>query len=41
MDQTGIALAREWKLKLKVVNLYKEGAMLRAIQMDDEGTTIG
>lgn len=40
MDQTGIALAREGKLKLKVVNLYKEGAMLRAIQTEDEGTTI-
>lgn len=40
MDQTWIALAREWKLKLKVVNLYKEGAMLRAVQADEEGTTI-
>ncbi len=40
MDQTWIALAREWKLKLKVVNLYKEGAMLSAIYSQDEGTTI-
>lgn len=41
MDQTWIALAREWKLKLKVVNLYKNWAMLRASLWEDEGTTIG
>lgn len=41
MDQTGIALARESKLQLKVVNLYKQGAMMRAALGQDEGTTIG
>ncbi len=40
MDQTGIALAREGKLTLKVVSLYKKGAILRAIQGENEGTTI-
>lgn len=41
MDQTGIALAREGKLKLKVVNLYKSWAMKRASLNEEEGTTIG
>lgn len=40
MDQTWIALAREWKLKLKVVSLYKEKAILKAIQWEKEWTTI-
>ncbi|NUJ97415.1 UMP kinase [Candidatus Gracilibacteria bacterium] len=41
MDQTGIALAKEGNLKLKVVNLYKKGAILRACLDEKEGTTIG
>lgn len=40
MDQTGIALAKEWNLKLKVVNLYKKGSILRACLDEKEGTTI-
>lgn len=40
MDQTGIALAKDGNLKLKVVNLYKKGAMMRACLGEDEGTTI-
>lgn len=40
MDQTGIALAKEWNLKIKVVNLYKKGAILRACLDEKEGTTI-
>jgi len=40
MDQTWIALAREWKLVLKVVNLYKHWAILRASLWEDEWTTI-
>jgi len=40
MDQTGIALAKEWELKIKVVNLYKQWAMLRACKNEDEWTTI-
>lgn len=41
MDQTAIALAKDGDLILKVVNLYKEGAILRAIKGESEGTTIG
>lgn len=41
MDQTAIALAKDGKLRLKVVNLYKEGAILRAILGNTEWTTIG
>lgn len=41
MDQTAIALAREWNLQLKVVNLYKDWALLRAALWENEGTTIG
>ncbi len=40
MDQTAIALAKDGNLMLKVVNLYKEWAILRAILGDGEGTTI-
>lgn len=40
MDHTGITLAKEWDLTLKVVNLYKPWAILRAINNENEGTTI-
>lgn len=40
MDQTWIALAKEWELTLKVVNLYKKWAILRSILWEDEWTTI-
>ena len=40
MDQTWIALARDGKLMLKVVNLYKSWAILRACLWEKEGTTI-
>jgi len=40
MDMTAIALAKENNLTLKVVNLFKEWAILKAIQWKDEGTTI-
>ena len=40
MDHTAITLAKEWNLTLKVVNLYKKWAILRAIEWKDEGTTI-
>lgn len=40
MDQTGVALAKEWNLTLKVVNLYKKWAILRSILWEPEGTTI-
>lgn len=41
MDQTAIALAKDGKLKLGVVNLFKSWAMLRACLWEDEGTRIG
>lgn len=40
MDHTAITLAKEWKLTLKVVNLYKQWAILRAINWEEEGTII-
>lgn len=40
MDQTWIALAKDWKLMVKVVNLYKDWAMLRACRWEEEWTTI-
>lgn len=40
MDMTAIALAKENKLILKVVNLFKHWAILKAIQWKDEWTTI-
>jgi uridylate kinase len=40
MDHTGITLAKEWNLTIKVVNLYKPWAILKAINWDDEWTTI-
>jgi uridylate kinase len=40
MDHTGITLAKEWNMPLKVVNLYKKWAILRAIQWKKEWTTI-
>lgn len=41
MDQTWVALAKDGALRLKVVNLYKEWAILRACLDEKEGTTIG
>lgn len=41
MDQTAIALAKDGKLKLGVVNLFKSWAMLRACLWEDEWTKIG
>jgi uridylate kinase len=40
MDQTAIALAKEGKLTLRVVNLYKPKAMKRACHWEKEGTLI-
>lgn len=40
MDMTAIALAKENNLTIKVVNLFKEWAILKAIQWKDEWTTI-
>jgi len=40
MDQTGFALAKEWKLELRVVNLYKSWAILRACIWEKEWTII-
>ena len=40
MDGTSIALAKENNLALKVVSLFEEGAVLRAVSGQEEGTTI-
>jgi uridylate kinase len=40
MDHTAITLAKEWHMPIKVVNLYKKGAIMRAISGEKEGTTI-
>ena len=40
MDYTSIALAKENNLTLKVVSLFEEWAVLRAISGEEEGTTI-
>lgn len=40
MDMAAIALAKENNLKLKVVWLFKEGAILKAINSDEEWTVI-
>ncbi len=40
MDHTAITLAKEGNMPLKVVNLYKKGAMMRAINGEREGTVI-
>ncbi len=40
MDSTAIALAKDNKLTLKVVNLFKDRAILNAIMWKKEGTTI-
>jgi len=40
MDHTAITLAKDWNLTVKVVNLYKSWAILRAIRWEEEGTTI-
>ena len=40
MDYTSIALAKENNLTLKVVSLFEEWAILRAISGQNEGTTI-
>jgi uridylate kinase len=40
MDHTGITLAKDGNMPLKVVNLYKKWAILRAIKWEKEWTTI-
>ena len=40
MDQTAVSLAKENKQVLKVVNLSKKGAILRAIKWEKEWTVI-
>lgn len=40
LDQTAVSLARDNKLKIKVVNLSKDWAIFRAIKWEKEGSTI-
>ncbi len=40
MDSTAIALARDWKLVLKIVNLFKDWSVKRAILWEKEWTIV-
>lgn len=40
MDATAIALAREKKLKLKIINLFKKDSLINAFKKDDEWTSV-
>lgn len=40
MDQTAIALARDNKMSLKIVNLFKKDSLKKAIMWEKEGTVV-
>jgi len=40
MDATAFALCRDQKLPIKVFSIFSEGALLRAVSSDDEGTLV-
>ena len=40
MDATAFALCRDQKLPIKVFSIFKEGALLRVLQDEDEGTLV-
>ena len=40
MDATAFALCRDQKLPIRVFNINKPGALLRAIMGEDEGTLV-
>lgn len=40
MDQSWIALARDWNLVLKVVNMYKKWSIVKSCKWENEWTTI-
>lgn len=40
MDATAFALCRDQKLPIKVFSLFKQGALMRAVRGEDEGTLV-
>lgn len=40
MDQTAVALAKDWNLELRVLNLFKNWAIKKACLWEEEGTSI-
>ena len=40
MDATAFALCRDQKMPIKVFSIFKEGALKRIVQGDDEGTLV-
>lgn len=40
MDLTAFCLGRDYKMKLRVFNIFKQGALLRIVQGHDEGTLV-
>lgn len=40
MDATAFALCRDQKMPIKVFSIFKEGALMRVIQGEDEGTLV-
>ena len=40
MDATAFALCRDQKLPIKVFSIFKEGALMRVIHGEDEGTLV-
>jgi len=40
LDSTAFALCRDQKLPIKVFSIFKEGALKRVVQGEDEGTLV-
>ena len=40
MDATAFALCRDQKMPIKVVSIFKEGGLMRAVKGEDEGTLV-
>ncbi len=40
MDATAFALCRDQKLPIRVFSIFKEGALMRAVRGEDEGTLV-
>ena len=40
MDATAIVLCREHNMPLRIINMHKEGSLIRAARGEDEGTLI-
>ncbi len=40
MDTTAVVLCRDQNIPLRVLNIYREGALMRAVMGEDEGTLV-